>query len=884
MKLTGLALNQVRRFRTPLNITDLEPGLNLFTGPNESGKSTLVEAIRAAFFERHRSTTVQHLQPWDDSSAAPEIELRFDWANQPWRLSKRFLKQPRCDLKIGGDSLDGDEAEDRLAALFGYELPKRGASKPEHQGIPGLLWITQGSGQEISDAVSHAGQHLQGALSSTLGELTSSSDELINQVSQERDQLLTKAGKPRNAYKDASESCSQLEAEIAELKQRIHQYRDQVDQLAELREAHQQSEREQPWKALRQQAESIGEQLKQAEALESEQQHAQRQLTECLTNQKALQALIDAQQRAHKELAERKRAQRQAVEQLQSLQARDKQVQQRLDQARQAHEQSRLVLQQARAADQRQRQLEALKTLDQTLQAHAERVEKARALQQSLTEHMAAHQRAQVDTNLLKAARQRQREIDTLQIQRDAVATRLSFALQTDQALQLNGEPLSGSGERRLSETTEIDIAGVGQLTIHPGGEDIAELNRQQQGQQDQLQALLEQMGCKSLTEAEQRAEQAQNLVRQIEHDRQRLRDLAEDGLDALVAEQASLQQQAESARQRLAELPGDDHETNPTALPIGEAEHQHDMAAQALSQASNAEQSHRRDLEIARQAASSAERELQQKQASIEASQQQASQAGEDLATKKTEQTRLEQDIETRQKAIEQAKPDILRQDIERLGRSAEQLQALYHQRARELASLQSRVETLGAEGLEEALASCQAEHQRGVRHRDALARRAAALDLLLNTLNHHRQQLIQRLQAPLQKHLNHYLRLLFADGTLQVDENLRPISLLRQNDGLAEHADFQALSFGTREQTALISRLAYADLLKIAGHPTLIILDDSLVHSDPTRLSQMKRVLFDAATRHQILLFTCHPNNWNDLGASPRDIRQLQDNPNSD
>ena len=65
------------------------------------------------------------------------------------------------------------------------------------------------------------------------------------------------------------------------------------------------------------------------------------------------------------------------------------------------------------------------------------------------------------------------------------------------------------------------------------------------------------------------------------------------------------------------------------------------------------------------------------------------------------------------------------------------------------------------------------------------------------------------------------------------------------------------------------LISRLAYADLLREAGRPTLIILDDALVHSDQDRLDSMKRILFDAAQRHQILLFTCHPDRWRDLGA---------------
>ena len=70
------------------------------------------------------------------------------------------------------------------------------------------------------------------------------------------------------------------------------------------------------------------------------------------------------------------------------------------------------------------------------------------------------------------------------------------------------------------------------------------------------------------------------------------------------------------------------------------------------------------------------------------------------------------------------------------------------------------------------------------------------------------------------------------------------------------------------------VISRLAYADLLKEAGRPTLIILDDALVHSDDQRLEQMKRVLFDAAQRHQVLLFTCHPAAWRDMGAVPRTI----------
>jgi hypothetical protein len=38
------------------------------------------------------------------------------------------------------------------------------------------------------------------------------------------------------------------------------------------------------------------------------------------------------------------------------------------------------------------------------------------------------------------------------------------------------------------------------------------------------------------------------------------------------------------------------------------------------------------------------------------------------------------------------------------------------------------------------------------------------------------------------------------------------------------------------------------------------------------------MKRILFDAATRHQILVFSCHPEAWRDLGVAARSIEALR------
>lgn len=61
MKLHAIRLAEFRRFDT-LEITDLAPGLNVFTGPNEAGKSTIAAAIRAAFLERYNTTKVSTLR------------------------------------------------------------------------------------------------------------------------------------------------------------------------------------------------------------------------------------------------------------------------------------------------------------------------------------------------------------------------------------------------------------------------------------------------------------------------------------------------------------------------------------------------------------------------------------------------------------------------------------------------------------------------------------------------------------------------------------------------------------------------------------------------------------------------------------------------------
>jgi uncharacterized protein YhaN len=113
-------------------------------------------------------------------------------------------------------------------------------------------------------------------------------------------------------------------------------------------------------------------------------------------------------------------------------------------------------------------------------------------------------------------------------------------------------------------------------------------------------------------------------------------------------------------------------------------------------------------------------------------------------------------------------------------------------------------------------------------------------------------------------------YFKILFPDSEPLIDENFWLQNILR--NGVQE--PFENLSMGTREQLAILIRLAYADLLAERGAPALIVLDDALVNTDDNRREKMKQILYRASQKYQIILLTCHGAAYRDCGGSIHEI----------
>ncbi|MBL8327604.1 MAG: AAA family ATPase [Rubrivivax sp.] len=874
MKLRRLRVEQFKRFRAPFELRDLTEGINLIAAPNESGKSTLVEALRAAFFERHRSSSVEYLRPWGDSAATPTVELDFELNGQPAHLLKRFLGRRACELRIGGQTLDGQAAEDHLAALLGFRFAGKGASSDEHWGIPGLLWVQQARSHELAGAVGHARDHLRQALGHAFGELAATrGDALLQTLQAQRNELLTPSGgAPRGAYEKALKLHGELQQRLAEHQAAIDRYRSDVDRLATLRREQARDDQQQPVRHTREQLAAAQRALDQARGLAERLQQAQQQAQQWQQQQLNLSAQLGAMLTEAAALPQREARLLAAREAAASADAREREQDTRLALAREAEAQARAALARGRDQAEQARRQQLAAELSVRCEAAALALARAQEAQDRLVPLLAQVQALALPQGTLAELRKAQAALSRLEAQLEAVATTLELDLLPGVTVSVQGQQAQGQSRRTLLQHTQIDIPGVGRLSIGPGGTDMDHLRQKVETSRSALLDRLRPLGASTLAELETRAQQHTQREAEAQAGHQLLQGLAPRGVAALEQELAGL-------RQQWTMLGGGAAAVEPAGISpedLAAAEQRELQARNAVETASQRLNDARVAAARERAQAKAAEDELASLARLLQDPARAARQAAsaQALAEAQAQHARAQQASQQLQQQSAGLNLQLLQQNVERLGASAQALEQEQQRRARDIAALEAALEAQGASGLEEQAAELQRDAQTAQRRCRELAQRAQALDHLVQLLRDKRAALAQRLRAPLQKHLNHALGILFPGAHIEVDEQLAPGRLTRQLAGREETGSFEEMSVGAREQLGIVARLAYADLLREAGRPTLLVLDDALVHSDEERVGCMQQVLYDAGQRHQLLIFTCHPAAWRDLGVPVRRI----------
>ncbi len=127
---------------------DFSPGLNIIKGPNEAGKSTIVDALTAALYLDPNKTDKQtgEMKRWGGESA-PVLEALLNVEGKSYRLIK--------DFEHGRSNLNGDDldlaADDNPAAVDQWLSDKTGI--PSEEIFKATACVAQGGITRIEDSI-----------------------------------------------------------------------------------------------------------------------------------------------------------------------------------------------------------------------------------------------------------------------------------------------------------------------------------------------------------------------------------------------------------------------------------------------------------------------------------------------------------------------------------------------------------------------------------------------------------------------------------------------------------------------------------------------------------------------------------------------------------
>jgi DNA repair exonuclease SbcCD ATPase subunit len=389
-------------------------------------------------------------------------------------------------------------------------------------------------------------------------------------------------------------------------------------------------------------------------------------------------------------------------------------------------------------------------------------------------------------------------------------------------AVRVVVRPGSGEKARRAKERETLEF--YQELCAQAG---VADIGGAKEAGQIWRAAREERQNAKTAIEASQYDESAEQLRSKLAvlHTRIAAYQAAADSPDlslsaAVEAEQAA-RAAVEVAEDRLRQ---EDNNAKQQESRLGRLRAEHSAAIRATRQSAD-------ELELARK---------------------RLSELGTPLLASELERARAERD--TAAQRVAELDPERLSGHLENQRRLVPDLERAQNDRKTHLEVLADRLARYGQSAPEEQLALAEAEQQRAQRTYDALERRAQAAKLLFDALGAHREAARHRHTSPFRQRVERYAQRLFSPGVhVEIGPDLTIVS--KTVGGVT--VPFDSLSAGAREQLSLLARIACADL--VGSVP--LILDDVLGHSDRDRLGDVAVILGQVADRTQIILLSHEP-----------------------
>jgi DNA repair exonuclease SbcCD ATPase subunit len=866
MKLRSVHLTNVRRFAgTTVALDGLGDGLTLVCAPNEAGKSTLFEALQALVFVPHRSAGAEARALRPHSGGAPEAAAEIEQGGRRYRIAKRWLSRPSArvtELPSGRVLAQDDEAEAWIAERIAADGPAE------------LLWVRQGmlalepDGRGTTDKaeqerLTRIRRDLLSSVATELDAVTGGRrlDTIAARAAAELARLATPStAKPKKdgPWGRALQEAETLRAEHARLDAQCQDLAAALAERAELREA------------LAAAQDPAAERARAAELTEAERaaaaarEHLSRLDAArsahrvAALEQKAARDALDAHDRVTERQSEAastaeacRAACREATEALAVAAARATTAEAAAKAKRAAHAAAHLALE----AAQNSARANAAAALAVDLER---RLVRATALAREIEQAHAEADAAAVSPADLRAAEAAAADLDRARARMEAgaVSIAMDYLDGIEARLRVDGRPLVPGADHAVTGPVVLDLPGLGRLRITPGGGAASAAREAAEGEAT-LAALLAPAGAADLAALRALAETRAAAGERVARGEAEIAGLAPQGLAALETELARLREAAAGAD---------------AAAPDPDAVAQAEAAARHALDAAERDMTEAREVRLA---AAHAEATARERQAAAEAAcaaavAEQAAlperaQLADRLAIRRAAAEAAEREIAAPAAAMpdaEAAEAALVRaKDAVRTAET--QLRDLERRDAELGARIATRAEAGVEERRDEAAGRLEAAEARAA----ACAAEARALTRLAGALDRARAAARERYLAPVVQELTPLLALVLGEAEIQLDPTrLLPVALAR--DGLEE--DLAQLSGGTREQIAILTRLAFARLLARSGRATPVILDDALVYADDTRFAAVLDAIAAVASDVQVIVLTCRERAFAALPAA--------------
>lgn len=891
MKLLSATVRNYRIHRETR--VDFDSALTLIAGPNESGKSTFIEAVHRGLFLKSRITgegrqgMVSNLYP-----GHPEVEIAFIAGKNEYRLLKRFSGAGGTTTLTSaeGASWHGDEAESILNALLqveevggGRNLADRTLQQWAH------LWVWQGkSGQDPAPDTASEQNALLERLQQEGGAVALQSPrdaEVAGRFAERSAALFTSAGKPK-----AGSELQQAEARLQDAETKRRNAAERRQRLLDAATGFEQAEETvrrttDDLDALDAELRKVTEQLAAAQAFKA------REEQQALASARAEEKLADFRKadgqirNLRREIATLEEALAPGREETKLARTRREERQAQAQLAARAHEEA---AERARHVRRRRELARArVESFDRESRCRelAGRLEDAQKIRDSiraLRDELAPL--PPVDADSLGRLRRLQSRADQAAAALEAMAAGIEVVA-SGRPVRIGDREAAPGSAHRVTEAVDIFVGDDVHLRVRPGGgNSLAEARAALRAAGDALWEALDRLGVDSLAGAAEIANMRANLESGLEREESRLGDLDDGSLEGALAEAREALAAAKGEAERRSQLVPDAPEPSNRE----EAEAWRRAEEQALEQADEEETAKKAAGQAAQADFDEAEQALVQIAAAIGAQEARLdelqAQARLLLANHGEDQLRLEAlraaeeetaeartALEQTRAQLEQLQPDQLQRDRVRLERAI-QAQEEQRQQARERRAASRAALTLdGSDDPRAELTRARVRERTAREYHESVRRRAEAVRLLGRLFEEERRVLADRFTQPLAERISDYLVGVFGPGAraeVTFDGTVfKGIRLVRSGAAFP----FDALSGGTREQLAAAVRLATAELLaENHGGSLPVIFDDSFAFSDPDRVRDLQRMLdLGAARGLQVIVLTCTPSDYAPLGA---------------